>query len=402
MEVIIEQLTARVLGREYSFLAEDVAASEGTIREAVRDARILVIGASGSIGSAFVKELVAYQLRALHLVDISENTLVELVRDLRSSSCELPKDFATFAIDFGRAEMRALLAAESYDYVLNFSALKHVRSERDPLTLMRLLDVNILSNHRLLDWIEEHQQLRKVFSVSSDKAVRSGNLMGASKAFMERIFLARADKIPFGSARFANVAFSDGSLLHSFRNRIAKGQPLSAPNDVRRYFISPQEAGQLCLLGCFVCNNGEIDYPLFNPDEDMSTFATIARSFLELQGLEPIECSSEEEAKERAQSITLGRKQWPCYFSGSNTSGEKAFEEFVDPGEKVDEDRFQKVGVITAPMFHGYEPLKGAIDELYRMQNAGSWTMDDLIETVRQAVPEMQHVKAEQNLDQKM
>ena len=211
-----------ILGRDRSFLAGDIAAVSDRIREQLADARVLVIGAAGSIGSSFVRELCQFQPSGLHLLDISENNLVEVVRDLRSGSYPLPEDFQTYAIDYGGPEMGVLLRENQYEYVLNFSALKHVRSERDAFTLMRLLEVNVLANARLLDQLAQIPTLRGVFSVSSDKSVRPANLMGASKAFMERAFLARADEIHFGSARFANVAFSDGSLLHGFRHRYSQ------------------------------------------------------------------------------------------------------------------------------------------------------------------------------------
>lgn len=397
------RILPQVLGRKGSFLQVDIEAAHSQICKALEGARVLVIGAAGSIGGAFVRELIGYPMRSLHLIDISENNLVELVRELRSGSSFLPEDFATYAIDFGQLEMKALLWSEKYDYVMNFSALKHVRSERDPFTLMRLLDVNVLANSRLLNWSRETgQNHRRVFGVSSDKAVRSGNLMGASKAFMERLFLSKADQIPFSSARFANVAFSDGSLLHGFRQRIDKRQPISAPNDVRRYFISPQEAGQLCLLGCFVCNNREIVYPLFKPEEDMMTFSSIALTFLKECGLKSLECSSEEEAKAIASEIGDSPREWPCFFSGSDTSGEKEFEEFYDPSEERDEERFQTVGVIKSPVFHGSDQVQEGIENLMALRASGQWSKDEVVSILEQAVPEMAHVVSDKSLDQKM
>lgn len=391
-----------ILARKNSFLLEDLLCSEAQIRNNVNGFKILVIGAAGSIGSSFVRELVVYAPGALHLVDISENNLAELVRDLRSSGTELPDDFATFALDYGAAEMRALLKENHYDYVLNFSALKHVRSERDPFTLMRLLEVNVLSNARLIEWLKETHIPKKVFAVSSDKAVRSGNLMGGSKAFMERVFLAHADEIPFGSARFANVAFSDGSLLHGFKQRIEKRQPITAPDDVKRYFISHQEAGQLCLLGCFAGKNREITYSDFRPDRDMLTFSEIAKVFLKESGYEPFECASETEALEMAAKLDESSTAWPCYFSSADTSGEKAFEEFVDPAEETDGTRFLTMGVITKPIDHGAEKTLAAVKELNDLRDSGKWTIEEISAIVKKAVPEINHVQSSRNLDQKM
>lgn len=399
---IDSKILEKVLGRKESFLASDLLSARPVIQDAIGGCRILVIGAAGSIGCSFVKELFSFDMEALHLVDISENNLAEFVRDLRSAGVSFPEDFQTFSLDFGGLEMAVLLASQKYDYVLNFSALKHVRSERDAYTLMRLLDVNVLANERLLNTLSNSHVPQKVFSVSSDKAVRPANLMGASKAFMERVFLSYADEIPFGSARFANVAFSDGSLLHSFQQRIGKRQPLSAPSDVKRYFISHQEAGQLCILGCFTGYNREIVYPDFRPDEDMMTFSEIAVEFLKMKGLEPLYCESEEEARTVAAQLSSESKQWPCLFTGSDTSGEKMYEEFVDPTESISEDRFYHVGVITEPVFHGSDILKKAIRQLKDLRAAGQWNLDDLIATVGVAVPELEHAKAAKNLDQKM
>ncbi len=390
-----------VLGRKESLLQEDIAAHAQEIRRQVRSSRVLVIGAAGSIGGAFVKVLSKYSVAALHLVDISENCLVEVVRDLRSSGISLPDDFKTFAVDFSRPEFEALLNTQSYDFVLNFSALKHVRSERDPFTLMRLLNVNVIANESLLRSLDGGAT-KHVFSVSSDKSVRPANLMGASKALMERVFLAHADRMPFTSARFANVAFSAGSLLDSFQHRLLKRQPLSAPNDVKRYFISHEEAGQLCFLGCFLGKNREIFYPQFRQEQDMLSFAEIARLVLRSNGLEPIECDSEAEALEIAGSLQDSSTQWPCFFSGSDTSGEKPFEEFVDPRETADETRFAKVGVVTKPVFHGTEGVRDALAAIKDALSRGTWTTAELIDAVRLGVPELNHVATGKNLDQKM
>ena len=400
--MIYPNILAKVLGRTGTFLADDLFRERSSVEESVANSRILVIGAAGSIGGAFVRELIGYGPAVLDLVDISENNLAEVVRDLRSSGTKLPADFATFALDYGGLEMRALLRSRQYDFVLNFSALKHVRSERDCFTLMRLLEVNVLSNARLIQWLSETHIPRKVFAVSSDKAVRSGNLMGASKAFMERVFLANSETIPFGSARFANVAFSDGSLLHGFRQRIEKRQPITAPDDVRRYFISHQEAGQLCLLGCFAGRNREIVYSDFRPDRDMLTFSEIAKVFLRESGYVPVECRSEEEALAMAAQLGDGSTEWPCFFSSSDTSGEKQYEEFVDPGETTDDARFEKMGVVTKPIDHGAARTMAAVRELQALKDSGEWTIDDLVAIVSKAVPEMNHVKGERNLDQKM
>lgn len=402
MSKTIDTILPAILGREDSFLKADIEAKRAEITSTLTGKRILVIGAAGSIGAAFSRVLTEYSVGALHLIDISENNLAELVRDFRSSGTELPDDFQTFAIDFSGPEMRALLQVQAYDYVLNFAALKHVRSERDPLTLMRLLKVNVLANDQLIQSLLETNPPARVFAVSSDKAVRSANLMGGSKAFMERVFLSRANELPFGSARFANVAFSDGSLLFSFLRRLELRQTISAPNDVRRYFITHREAGELCLLGAFTGGNREIVFPKFRPESDMMTFAEIARVFLRAHGYEPYECDSEEEARARALELTSSSKEWPCWFTGSDTTGEKAFEEFSHPDESVDLARFEQVGIVTKPRYDGAEVVRTAIDNVLKIRDSGRWDKTGLLEAVRLAVPELDHVEHGRNLDQKM
>lgn len=396
-----QSVLEKLLGRKESLLTQDMSANDDGIHAHVRNSRVLVIGAAGSIGGAFVKVMCRFKVAALHLVDISENCLVEVVRDLRSSNTTLPDDFKTFAIDFSQPEFASLLGSESYDYVLNFSALKHVRSERDPFTLMRLLKTNVLANEELAETLSK-TDTKRIFSVSSDKAVRPANIMGASKALMERVFLAHADHVSFTSARFANVAFSAGSLLDSFQRRLAKYQPLSAPNDVKRYFISHQEAGELCFLGCFLGNNREIFYPKFEQEHDMLSFAEIARLVLKVRGLRPVECSSEQEALGLAAGLDRKSKDWPCFFSGSDTSGEKPYEEFVDPNELSDELRFEKVGVITRPVFHGLDAVNSSVAAIRNALASGKWTKEELVEAVRLGVPELNHVTSAKNLDQKM
>ena len=398
----INDILPTILGRKKSFLHEDMESSRVQIAESLNHARVLVIGATGSIGSSFVMELAKFSLAGLHLLDVSENSLVEVVRQLRSGGVDLPENFRTFAIDFSALEMQALLKQEQYEYVLNFSALKHVRSERDAFTLMRLLEVNVSGNARLLDALSQQKHLKRVFSVSSDKSVRPANLMGASKAFMERIFLSRADEMSFTSARFANVAFSDGSLLHSFRHRLDKRQPLSAPSDVLRYFITHEEAGKLCLLSCFAGNNREIFFPQFRPDNDMMSFADIARVFLEGHGYRALECDSYEEALQKMAEMKPDSKQWPCYFSNSDTSGEKMYEEFNDPTEAVDLERFSTVGIVTQPVYHGKEIFDEALAMIQACRERGEWTKQELVDSIGVAVPELQHIETHKNLDQKM
>jgi FlaA1/EpsC-like NDP-sugar epimerase len=391
-----------ILGRKSSIFSEEIIASDCNLRHLISGSRILVLGGAGSIGSAFVKVLVKYRPASLWLVDPSENCLVELVRDLRSSGVKIPEDFGTVAIAFGTVEFERFLQANPpFDYVLNFAALKHVRSERDPYSLMRMIDVNVFANYRLIKTLDA-TVTKKIFAVSSDKAVNPHSMMGASKAFMERVFLNRADKISFGSARFANVAFSDGSLLHGFLYRMAKMQPLSAPSDIRRYFISHQEAGELCLLSCFTGNNREIYIPRMNPDEFLMTFSEIAELVLRGRGYKPVCCTSEEEARTMMANRKSDSREWACYFSPSNTSGEKPFEEFVGEGEHVLENRYENLRVIDRPRSISNVQLELAIHRFREIKKKDKWDKKEMVETMRLAVPELAHLEQSMNLDQKM
>ncbi len=397
-----DDILPKMLGRDGSFLQQEMNLKDADISSQLKNAKVLVIGAAGSIGASFVRVLTGYAVKSLHLIDISESNLAELVRDFRSAGVVLPDDFKTYAIDFSGPEMAALLDAQQYDYVLNFAALKHVRSERDPFTMMRLLEVNVLANDNLCQQLMQKADTQMVFSVSSDKSVRPASIMGASKAFMERVFLANCDKLPFTSARFANVAFSDGSLLHSFCQRLEKNQPLSAPSDVRRYFISHREAGELCFLGCFAGLNKEIVFPQLDQTKDMMTFSEIAKLFLNHHGYEALECESDVEARAKSLELTTQSTQWPCHFSESDTSGEKMYEEFSDTTEVVNTTRYPNLGIVTDPTFHGSERVYEGIASINNLRAKGAWEQQELIDIVSKAVPELTHVSSSKNLDQKM
>ena len=395
-------LLVSILGREASLFGEDVAREQVRLRERVGGARVLVVGAAGSIGAATVKQLIPFRPAALHLVDPSENNLVELVRDLRSSDGQPPDHFKTVAIEMGGLAFDRFLTSEKpYDHILNFAAMKHVRSERDPFSFMRMLDTNLFALHRLLEAVA-FAPPRGVFSVSSDKAVNPQNAMGASKAIMEAILWHHSEGIPCTSARFANVAFSDGSLLHGFIRRFEKGQPLSAPEDVQRYFISHTEAGQLCLLAAFTGNSRDIFIPRLTPQKDLLTFSHIARLFVESRGYRPRVFHDEAEARAFAARMQPSDREWPCCFTPSDTTGEKPFEEFFHPGEPVDWDRFRQVGVVTVPPFRDAERLLAALAALQALRAGGNWQRREMIAIMKTVVPTLRHEEKGRNLDQKM
>ena len=400
--MVKDELLHKILKRPASMFGEDMAEHREAVRDAIAGARILVIGAAGSIGCAFVTQLIPYRPGALHLVDVSENNLVEVVRDLRSSSPALPEDFRTFPVAVGSEEFERLLAAQrDYDYVVNFSALKHVRSEKDPFSLMRMYNTNVLYVKRLLEALAG-MKVRKHFSVSSDKAANPANIMGATKIFMERILLAYSEKVAFSTARFANVAFSDGSLLYGFLQRLAKRQPFSAPYDVKRYFISHEEAGQLCLLSCFLGENRDIYFPKLDEGSDLLTFSEIAVLVLEAYGLDPDLCASEDAAKEKAARMGDGARYWPCYFFASDTTGEKPYEEFYTAANRVNLDRYRNVGVISQPPWTDMDRIDRALAAFEDIRRKPHWRKEDMVEAIRIIVPELKHEEKYRNLDQKM
>lgn len=406
MSNVAPGLLAKVLGRDSSLFAADTESSRGPLNDAIRGSRILVIGAAGSIGAAFVRQLIPYKPSALHLIDISENGLVEIVRELRSSMLQAPSDFRTFSIGMGSPEFRALVRdAFDFDFVLNFAALKHVRAERDPYSLLRMLNTNFVYLDDFLDDIPPERAPKGVFSVSSDKAVAPASLLGASKALMEDVLWKNADRFSTTSARFANVAFSAGSLLESFLHRLQKRQPLAAPNDVKRFFISHEEAAELCLLGAFLGRSGEIVFPALNPQSDMMTFSEIALTVLQHCGYEARHCDSELEAREAAADLTGDRNEpWPVYFSGSDTSGEKLFEEFYGDDESTVQDRWRSVGVVTKSALgaEAVAKLDRCLDEIRANITRPTLTKQALVSAIETRTPRLAHIETGKSLDEKM
>jgi FlaA1/EpsC-like NDP-sugar epimerase len=398
-----KQILKKILGRNQSLFHSDLAKGNKQLSEEINSKRILVVGAAGSIGSAFVKQLMVFKPKCVHLVDPAENNLVELVRDLRSSSLKLPDDFMTISISMGSLMFSHFLESQkSYDYVVNFSALKHVRVERDPFSLMQMLETNLFSLERLLRVLVKSGET-KVFSVSSDKAVNPANLMGASKALMERLLYSFSQRVPYTTSRFANVAFSDGSLLHGFGRRFEKGQPFSAPNDVKRYFISHEESGQLCLMACFLGDNRDIFIPRLDAKTDLITFSQIAELYLKERGFTPIQCGSDKEAVAMAEAGKMyGSKEWPCYFSGSDTSGEKFQEEFVGPGETAQSGRFEGVDIITTQPPKDDAALSQTISLLIDIRDSEYWSTAEISQAIKISVPDLNHQVTSRNLDQKM
>lgn len=390
-----------LIGREKELFVQDVSNHESELRRIVASSTFLVIGGAGTIGQAVTKEIFKRNPKKLHVVDISENNMVELVRDVRSSYGYIDGDFQTFALDIGSIEYDAFIKADGrYDYVLNLSALKHVRSEKDSFTLMRMIDVNILNTEKTL-----HQSVanksKKYFCVSTDKAANPVNMMGASKRIMEMFLMKRSLDINISTARFANVAFSDGSLLHGFNQRIQKRQPIVAPQDIKRYFVTPKESGELCLMSCIFGENRDIFFPKLSEELHLITFAEIAVKYLKQIGYEPYLCTSEDEARRLAEALPHQGK-WPCLFTDSDTTGEKDFEEFYTENETLDMTRFHNLGVIkNAPVFDNQvlEEFTRYIDD---RKSAGSWTKEEIVALFCKMIPDFGHKETGKYLDGKM
>ena len=397
-----EQLVSTVIGRSTSLFDADLREHSDEVKRRFSGSRVMVIGAAGSIGSAVVRQLIASGPAMLSLVDPNENGLVELVRDARSGKMEAPPDFRTHAIELGSTEFEHLLRATGpLDFVLNLAALKHVRSERDPFTLMRMLETNVLGLDTALELLAT-TRVGKVFSVSSDKAVNPTSLMGASKRWMERVLVAHSARIPSSSARFANVAFSAGSLLEGFLFRLEKRQPIAAPRDVRRFFMSESEAAELCLLAAALGATNEIYVPKLSEAEHAVTLESIARKVLHHAGLEAVECSSEDEARHSPLLTQAAPSRWPCYFGESDTSGEKDVEELVGSLETVDRARYRTIAVVRQSAADNAARLREARIELERIRDKESWDKSAIVAAVQKAVPEFRHLERGKSLDRKM
>ncbi|MBN3518666.1 UDP-N-acetylglucosamine 4,6-dehydratase [Algoriphagus lutimaris] len=395
-----------LIGRKKDLFSNEIKSFDSFFSKQISQSKFLVLGGAGSIGQAVSKEIFKRNPKKLHIVDISENNLVELVRDIRSSYGYIEGDFKTFALDIGSNIYDAFWNSDGdYDYVLNLSALKHVRSEKDSFTLMRMVEVNILNTLKTARQAKENG-IKKYFCVSTDKAANPVNMMGASKRIMEFFLMRESKDISISTARFANVAFSDGSLLHGFNLRIQKKQPIVAPNDIKRYFVTPQESGELCLMSCLLGDNRDIFFPKLSEDLHLITFAEIAVNYLKGLGYEPFICDSEERARQffkmENQLLKENRNYWPCYFSKSDTTGEKDFEEFFMEGETLDMERFENLGIVKSNLSFKEEKLDGFLSSIDTLIESKQWTKTDLVDLFRSLLPSFQHKETGKYLDAKM
>lgn len=390
-----------LIGRDTELFATDLKKHEEQLQQIVSNSRFLVLGGAGSIGQAVSKEIFKRHPKKLHVVDISENNMVELVRDIRSSFAYIDGDFQTFALDIGSIEYDAFIEADGeYDYILNLSALKHVRSEKDPYTLMRMIDVNVFNTEKTIKQAKK-KGAKKYFCVSTDKAANPANMMGASKRIMEMFLMRRSLDIDISTARFANVAFSDGSLLHGFNQRIQKRQPIVAPRDIKRYFVTPQESGQLCLMSCIFGENRDIFFPKLSESLHLITFADIATKYLEQLGYEAHLCTTEEEARNLALTLP-DQGKWPCLFTDSDTTGEKDFEEFFTDKETLDMERFSNLGIIKNDANFDEALLNQFEADINTMKQSKSWNKQQLVNLFFKMIPDFGHKETGKYLDSKM
>lgn len=390
-----------LVGREKELFINDINKYNIKLKNIVSNSKFLIIGGAGSIGQAVTKEIFKRNPKKLHIVDISENNLVELVRDIRSSFGYIDGEFKTFAIDVSSIEYDSFWESDGdYDYVLNLSALKHVRSEKDPFTLMRMIDVNILNTIKTVTQSAE-KGVKKYFCVSTDKAANPVNMMGASKRIMEMFLMYLSEKISISTARFANVAFSDGSLLHGFNQRIQKNQPIVAPNDVKRYFVIPKESGELCLMSCIFGENRDVFFPKLNENLHLITFSEIAERYLKSIGYEPYLCNSENEARELIKTLPE-KGLWPCLFSKSDTTGEKDFEEFFTDNEVLDMEKFDNLGVIKNKPIYNYDLLQKFTKKIQLFKENKSWSKEEIVELFLELIPNFDYIEKGKYLDSKM
>ena len=390
-----------LIGRSKELFEEDINKHEIELKEIISSSSFLVIGGAGSIGQAVVKEIFSRNPKKLHVVDINENNLTELVRDIRSSFGYIDGEFRTFTLDIGSLEYDAFIKSDGkYDYVLNLSALKHVRSEENPYTLIRMIDVNIFNTDKTIKQSIKNST-KKYFCVSTDKAANPVNMMGASKKIMEMFLMRRSEEIKISTARFANVAFSDGSLLDGFNNRILKRQPIAAPSDIKRYFVTPKESGELCLLSCIFGDNRDIFFPKLSDSLHLISFSDILIKYLKNLGYEAYVCKTEEEARDLIKSLPKEGK-WPCLFTKSDTTGEKDFEEFYTDKEKLDLNAFKNLGIIKNKLEYDDNKLQSFEDAINKIKSAEKWDKKLIVDEFFKMIPEFEYVDKEKYLNQKM
>ena len=396
---MIEDL--HLIGRNKKFFSKDIEYISKDLNEEIAQSSFLVLGGAGSIGQAVVKEILSRSPQKLHVIDISENNLVELTRDIRNSFKPINTELEFFPLDIGSLYYdRYIQSQGGFDYVINLSALKHVRSEKDIFSISRMIEVNLKNTIKTVEQ-SISGGCKKYFCVSTDKAANPINLMGATKRLMELFIFEYGDKINISSARFANVAFSDGSLLSAFQNRLKKFQPLAAPNDIKRYFVSHQEAGELCLMSAIFGNNKEIFFPKMDRCKDLESFTNIGKRFLIESGYVPVIFYDETEAMNFLKS-NADNNEWPLLITSSDTTGEKSFEEFFAENESIEMERFVDIGVIKSKTKYSSRYLKEAKKEIFEFLDNGNLDKSGLVDLFKKILPEFCHLETGKYLDKKV
>ena len=388
--------------RPVSMFAKDIEDNKDILSAEICGKRVCVIGGAGSIGSSFIKAVLRYEPKSVVVIDLNENGLAELVRDVRSTEgLFVPDEFRCYTLNFADPIFERIFREEKgFDIVANFSAHKHVRSEKDRYSVQALIENNDIKAKRLMDLLCVYPP-KHFFCVSTDKAANPVNIMGASKRIMEDLVMAYNDNFKVTTARFANVAFSNGSLPDGWIHRLQKKQPLAAPSDVKRYFVSPEESGQICMLACILGKGGEVFFPKLGEDQ-MLTFSSICDEFVKSEGFAKKECGNDSEAKQYAAKMDYDNDTYPVVYFKSDTTGEKAYEEFYVPGEKINMDRFKALGVVEETTRRPMPEVNAFFEKLEAIFHKDDFTKAQVVDAIKEFIPNFEHEEKGKNLDQKM
>ncbi len=396
-------ISQKVTRRKESLMVQDLKKYHSQMETAITNKAVLVIGGAGTIGASYIKAILRFRIRKLVVVDINENGLTELIRDLRSSrEYQIPLEMVTYPVNFGDHVFERIFHYHGpFEIVANFAAYKHVRSEKDVFSIESMIENNVLRARKLLELLLQNPP-EHFFCVSTDKAANPVNIMGASKKLMEELILAYSDKIPIKTARFANVAFSNGSLLQGFIERLNRKQPFSCPLGIRRFFVSPREAGELCLLTTILGKSGDIFFPKLDDKNDMILCDQVARDLLHNLGLEPKIFTTQEEAIEYASSMKDDNKEYPVYFFNSSTFGEKTFEEFYTLNEQISMNNFINLGVIKNSKKRKIEEIDEILQRLTNLFESGEIAKNTLVNILKEYLPGFEHIETGRGLDSQM